>query len=77
METRVSRLEEATRDVKSSIAQLGMTTMRIETMLATTLPGLATKAGLAEKPSKTCMWGIVAMLLTAYACRPAELTILK
>ena len=33
--------------------------------------------GLAEKPSKTYMWGILATLLTAYACGLAALAILK
>jgi len=41
------------------------------------LPHLATKAELAEKPSKTYMWGILAVLLTAYACGLAALAILK
>ena len=33
--------------------------------------------GLAEKPSKTYMWGVLAVLLTAYACGLAGLAILK
>ena len=41
-----------------------------------TLPHLATKADLAEKPSHTYMWGILAALLTAYACGLAALAIL-
>ena len=41
------------------------------------IPHLATKAELAEKPSKTYMWGILAVLLTAYACGLAALAILK
>ena len=31
----------------------------------------------ADKPSKTYMWGILAVLLTAYACGLAALAILK
>jgi hypothetical protein len=77
MEIRVSRLEEDMRDMKSSMTRLEMTTVRIETMLAATLPYLATKADLAEKPSKTYMWGVLAVLLTAYACGLAGLAILK
>lgn len=84
MEGRVSRLEDDMRDMKSSASQLEATTVRlelavvrIETMLAATLPHLATKADLAEKPSKTYMWGILAVLLTAYACGLAGLAILK
>lgn len=41
------------------------------------IPHLATRAELAEKPSKTYMWGILAVLLTAYACGLAALAILK
>jgi hypothetical protein len=57
-------------------------------MLTATLPHLATKAevtelrddiaaALAEKPSKTYMWGVLAALLTAYACGLAALAVLK
>lgn len=42
-----------------------------------TLPHLATKADLSEKPSKTYMWGVLAVLLTAYACGLAALAILR
>lgn len=34
-------------------------------------------AGFAEKPSKTYMWGILAVLLTAYGCGLAGLAVLK
>jgi hypothetical protein len=37
----------------------------------------AFRAGLAEKPSKTYMWGVLTALLTAYACGLAALAILK
>jgi len=60
----------------------------IKALLLATLPHLATKAeladlrmemvaGFADKPGKTYMWGILAVLLTAYACGLAGLTILK
>jgi hypothetical protein len=77
MEARISRLEEDMRDVKSAVGRLEATTIRIEAMLAATLPHLATKAELAEKPGKTYMWGILAVLLTAYACGLAGLAVLK
>jgi hypothetical protein len=77
MEARISRLEGDMRDVKSAVARLEATTIRIEAMLAATLPHLATKAELAEKPGKTYMWGILAVLLTAYACGLAGLAVLK
>src|ERR1700722_8431452 len=81
MEARISRLEEDMREVKSAVGRLEATTIRIEAMLAATLPHLATKAELAElraeSPTKTYMWGILAALLTAYACGLAGLAVLK
>ena len=53
---------------------------RIEAMLAATLPHLATKAELAEKPSKTYLWGILGVLVTtllgAFAATLAAVSIL-
>jgi hypothetical protein len=49
----------------------------IQTRLDVTLPYLATRADLADKPGKTYMWGILAALLTAYACGLAALAVLK
>ena len=77
MEARITRLEEDMRDVKSAVARLEATTIEIKAMLAATLPHLATKAELAEKPGKIYMWGILAVLLTAYACGLAGLAVLK
>ena len=77
MEARTTRLEEDMRDVKSAVARLEATTIEIKAMLAATLPHLATKAELAEKPGKLYMWGILAVLLTAYACGLAGLAVLK
>ena len=77
MEARIARLEEDIREVKATTSRLEMAIVRVETMLTATLPHLATKAELAEKPSKTYMWGILAVLLTAYACGLAALAILK
>ena len=65
------------RDVKSSISRLELNVVEIKTMLVATLPHLATKADLAEKPGKIYMWGILAVLLTAYACGLAGLAVLK
>jgi hypothetical protein len=69
-------------------ARLEVSLAEIKAMLAATLPHLATKAevaelrtemvaGFADKPGKTYMWGILAVLLTAYACGLAGLAILK
>jgi hypothetical protein len=46
METRITRLEEDVREVKTGVIE-------IKAMLTATLPHLATKAELAEKPGKT------------------------
>ena len=60
-------------ELKGTVDDLQIVTTRIDAQL----PYLATKADLAEKPSKTYMWGILAVLLTAYACGLAGLAILK
>ena len=81
LDDRMGRLEER-------IGRVELAVVRIESMLAATLPHLATKAevadlrtdmvaGFADKPGKTYMWGILAVLLTAYACGLAGLAILK
>jgi hypothetical protein len=44
------------RGVKSAIARTEATMIQVEAMLAATLPHLATKAELAEKPGKLYMW---------------------
>ena len=95
MEARVSRLEEEMREERAARARLEAAVLRVETILTTVLPHLATKADvaetkteiaelradpradLAEKPSKTYMWGVLAVLLPAYACGLAALAILK
>ncbi len=48
MEARVSRLEEDMREVKATLPRMEAAIVRIETMLSTTLPHLATKADLAD-----------------------------
>ena len=81
LDDRMGRLEER-------IGRVELAVVRIEALLAATLPHLATKAevadlrtdmvaGFADKPGKTYMWGILAVLLTAYACGLAGLAILK
>ncbi len=69
MEARLARLEDDMREVKAI-------TTRIEAVLTATLPHLATKAELAEKPSKTYMWGILAVLLTAYGLGLASIAVM-
>lgn len=69
----VGRIEPAVAELKNEVAELRVLVARIEAQF----PYLATKSDLAEKPSKTYMWGILAVLLTAYACGLAALAILK
>lgn len=84
MEARVSRLEEDMREEKAAWARLEAAVLRVETILAATLPHLATREDLAklelklaEKPGKLYMWGILTALLTAYACGLAALAVLR
>jgi uncharacterized coiled-coil protein SlyX len=79
-EARVSRLESDMSDVKATCVRLEAAVADLRAMVAridAQIPYLATKADLAEKPSKTYMWGIMAALLTAYACGLAALAVLK
>lgn len=77
IEQRLSRVENEVRDVKDTLAELKAMVGRIDERLNATLPHLATKADLAEKPGKLYMWGILGVLLTAYACGLAALAVLK
>lgn len=77
---RVMRLEGDVQDIKDTLHDLKVMVARIDAQI----PYLATKAEiagleakLAEKPSQTYMWGILAALLTAYACGLAALAVLK
>lgn len=79
-ESRISRLESDMGDVKASTTRLETAVADLRVVVAridAQIPYLATKADLAEKPGKAYMWGIMAALLTAYACGLAALAILK
>jgi hypothetical protein len=72
------------REERAARVRLEAAVLEIRTILTTLLPRLATKADiaelrteLAEKPSKTYMWGVLAVLLTAYGCGLAALAVLK
>lgn len=65
LEARVSTLEGDVRDLRGSLSRVEMGVSRIEAMLAATLPHLATKAELAEKPSKSYLWAVIGVLITA------------
>jgi hypothetical protein len=88
MKWSVGRLEETTKELRDTTSRLDVAIVRVEAKLDATLPHLATKAevaelradmvaGFADKPSKTYMWGILAVLLTAYAGGLAGLAVLK
>lgn len=88
LETEMRDVRDAIAELKTIVlvmeGKLDTAIARIETKLDATLPHLATKAEiaqlevkLAEKPSKTYMWGVLAALLTAYACGLAALAVLK
>ena len=76
------------REVKATLAQMVPLIVRIDATLTSTLPHLATKAelaelraelkaDLAEKPSRAYLWGVLAVLITAYGAGLAALAILK
>lgn len=65
LERRVIRLEDDVRDMKSVLGQVVPMLVRIQTTLDSTLPHLATKAELAEKPGKAYLWGVLAVLIAA------------
>jgi hypothetical protein len=88
LDPRVSRLEGDMRDVQVGMARVETSLAEIKAMLAATLPHLATRAELvelrgslrgelADKPGKLYMWGILGVLLAAYAAGLAGLAILK
>jgi hypothetical protein len=88
MEARVARLEEDMREVKAVLSRLEPMIVRIDAVVGATLPTLATKAELAvwgsdlrtelaEKPSKTYMWGVLGVLIAAYAAGLAALAVIR
>jgi len=77
LEPRVARLEEDMRDVKATLARLEPMIGRIDATLTATLPHLATRAELAEKPGKAYLWGVLAVLIAAYAAGLAGLAVLR
>jgi hypothetical protein len=88
LEEHMGDVKSAIASLDARVARVEIAVVRIESMLTATLPHLATKAevaelrtemvaGFADKPGKTYMWGILAVLLTAYACGLAGLAILK
>ncbi len=67
-------------DLKVVLGDLKVMVARIDAQipyLATRAEIAGLEAKLADKPGKTYMWGILAALLTAYACGLAALAVLK
>jgi hypothetical protein len=60
---------------KADLADLKTDLADVKTDLKSDIARLDVK--LADKPSRTYMWGILAVLLTAYACGFAALAVLK
>ncbi len=77
LEPRVAHLEEDMRDVKATLARLEPMIVRIDATLTATLPHLATRAELADKPGKAYLWGVLAVLIAAYGAGLAGLAVLR
>lgn len=77
METRLGAMDGRLGAVDGRLGAMDGRLGALDARLDATLPHLATKADLADKPGKTYMWGILAALLTAYACGLAALAVLK
>ena len=65
------------RDMQAGLARVETTLAEIKAMLAATLPDLATRAELGDKPGKLYMWGTPSVLVAAYAAGLAGLAVLK
>lgn len=77
MEASVAGLDEVMREVKTILGRLEPVIIRMDAMLNAILPTLAAKAEFAEKPSKTCMWGILGVLITAYAAGLVAMAVIR
>jgi hypothetical protein len=84
MEARVARLEQDMQEVKAVLGRIEPLIIRIDA----TMPHLATKAELAvlgsdlraelaDKPSKTYMWGVLGVPIIAYAAGLAALAVIR
>ena len=59
---RVTRLEGDMREVKSTLARLEPILVGLDSFVRATLPHLATKAEMSEKPGKAYLWTIVGVM---------------
>jgi predicted nuclease with TOPRIM domain len=72
VEQRLDRVEERLTRIEESVARIELAVARIEA----TLPHLATKAELADKPSRLYMWGVMAAMTGAYTAALAAIGVL-
>jgi hypothetical protein len=76
-EARLDRIEEDIREIKTTLGRLEPLIIRIDERLKTELPYLATKAELAEKPSRAYLWGVMAAMVGAQAVALAATALIK
>jgi hypothetical protein len=76
-EARLDRIEEDVREIKTTLKELAPLIVRIDERLRTELPHLATKAELAEKPSRAYLWGVMAAMVGAQAVALAATALIK
>ncbi|MDE2007238.1 MAG: hypothetical protein KGI51_11770 [Rhodospirillales bacterium] len=88
LEHRVRRLEGDMREMQAGLSRVETAVTEIRTMLGATLPHLATDGDLAnlggelrvalgDKPGKLYLWGVLGVLVAAYAAGLAALAVLK
>lgn len=65
-EARIDRLETRLDGFEDRLRHIEEIVIRIDERLAATLPTLATKAELADKPSRLYLWGVIAAMTAAY-----------
>jgi hypothetical protein len=75
-EIRLDHLEEDMREIKTTLARLEPLIICIDERLTSTLPNLATKAELADKPGKVYLATAIGVLLVADAAGLAGLAAL-
>lgn len=75
-EARIDRLEKRLDGFEDRLRRIEEIVIRIDERLAATLPTLATKAELADKPSRLYMWGVMAAMTAAYTAALAAIGVL-
>jgi hypothetical protein len=65
-EARIDRFELRLDAFEDRLRHVEEILIRIDERLAATLPTLATKAEVTDKPSRLYMWGVMAAMTTAY-----------